>query len=79
MTNVVNLHGTKRWRAVIVYDHVNGPTNVEHFLEEISELHDIIEHGPAWHSLVSCTITLNRPDGGGAQEGKEVERRNEHR
>ncbi|WP_287070623.1 hypothetical protein [Mesorhizobium sp.] len=39
MSNVVSLHGDKRWKAVLVYDHQNGPITIEHFLEEISELH----------------------------------------
>lgn len=79
MSNVVNLHGAKRWKAVTVYEHSNGAITIEHFLEEISELHAIIEHGPAWNTLVTCTITLNRPDGGGAQESGQIDRRHERR
>lgn len=46
MTNLVTLHGDKRWKAVLEYQHENGPISIEHFLEEIAELHLIIEHGP---------------------------------
>ncbi|RWP35038.1 hypothetical protein [Mesorhizobium sp.] len=55
MSNVVSLHGDKRWKAVLVYDHQNGPITIEHFLEEISELHNVIEHGPDWNTLITCT------------------------
>ncbi|MER8390306.1 hypothetical protein NKH10_00025 [Mesorhizobium sp. M1340] len=48
MSNVVTLHGDKRWKAVLVSAHQNGPVAIEHFLEEISELHNVIEHGPEY-------------------------------
>jgi len=71
MTNVVNLHGEKRWRAVIEYQHRTGPIIIEHFFEEITELHNIIERGPEWNTLVRCTVTLNRDDEGGQQNASE--------
>jgi hypothetical protein len=77
MTNVVNLHGEKRWRAVIEYEHQNGPIVIEHFLEEISDLHNIIERGPEWSTLVRCTVTLNRDDGGGQQNASEKAKQHE--
>lgn len=64
MSNVVTLHGQKRWKAVIEYRTDSGESAVEHYLEEISDLHLIVEHGPDWNRLIRCTITLNRPDGG---------------
>ena len=64
MSNVVKLHGQKRWKAVIEYRADTGEAAVEHYLEEISDLHLIVEHGPDWNRLIRCTITLNRPDGG---------------
>ncbi|RLP22751.1 hypothetical protein [Mesorhizobium sp. YM1C-6-2] len=78
MTNVVTLHGDKRWKAVLEYQHENGPISIEYFLEEISELHLIIEHGPDWNTLIRCTVTLSRPDGGEEQNSVEKARRNEH-
>lgn len=71
MSNVVTLHGDKRWKAVLEYRHQNGPVSIEHFLEEISELHQIIEHGPDWNTMIRCTVTLNRPDGGEEQNAVE--------
>jgi len=54
-----------RWRAVIEYRTNNGVIDVEHFFEEIEELHDIIEHGPSWDAMVKCVITIARPAYGG--------------
>ena len=71
MTNVVNLYGEKRWRAVIEYQHQTGPISIEHFFEEIAELHNIIERGPEWSTLIRCTVTLNRDDEGGQQNASE--------
>ncbi|MDG4903510.1 MULTISPECIES: hypothetical protein [unclassified Mesorhizobium] len=48
MNNVITLHGEKRWKAIIEYRIDNGLKSVEHYFEEISELHLIIEHGPDW-------------------------------
>jgi hypothetical protein len=77
MTNVVTLHGDKRWKAVVEYQHENGPISIEHFFEEISDLHLIVEHGPDWNTLVLCTVTLNRHDGGEEQNSVEQARRDE--
>jgi hypothetical protein len=71
MSNVVTLHGDKRWKAVLVYRHSNDPITIEHFFEEISELHNIIEHGPDWNTLITCTVTINRSDGGEEQNSEE--------
>lgn len=79
MTNVVNLHGERRWKAVIEYGHDNGPIVIEHYFEEITDLHNIIEHGPNWNTLIRCTVTLNRHDGGEVQDAKEQARKHEHR
>jgi hypothetical protein len=67
MNNVVTLYGEKRWKAVIDYRTDDGPKSVEHYFEEISDLHLIIEHGPDWNFLIRCTVTLNRPDDGEEQ------------
>lgn len=73
--NVVSLHGEKRWRALIEYQGADGL--VEHFFEEISDLHHIIEHGPDWNRLIRCTVTLNRADDGSEQNRVEKARRKE--
>jgi hypothetical protein len=51
VNNVVTLHTDKRWKAVIEYEHQNGPIKIEHYFEEIADLHLIIEHGPDWNTL----------------------------
>jgi hypothetical protein len=76
MSNVVTLHTGKRWKAVIEYSSEDGPISVDHYLEEISELHNIIEHGPDWNTLIRCTVTLNRTDDGAEQNS--VEKAREH-
>jgi hypothetical protein len=50
-----------RWKAIILY-RMDGDqfVDVEHFFEEIEELHDLIERGPHWDTLIRCTVTLNR-------------------
>ena len=71
MTNVVSLHGDKRWKAVIQYRTESGSETVEHYFEEILDLHLIIEHGPDWNRLIRCTVMLNRADDGGDQKGQQ--------
>jgi hypothetical protein len=71
MGNVVTLHGDKRWKATIDYRVDEGVASVEHYFEEISELHLIIEHGPDWNLLIRCVVTLNRPDDGEDQNSVE--------
>ena len=77
VSNVVTLHGDKRWKAVIEYRTNEGPESVEHYFEEISDLHLIIEHGPDWNLLIRCTVTLNRPDDGEEQNSIEKALREE--
>lgn len=77
MSNVITLHAAKRWKAVIEYRTGDGRESVEHFFEEISDLHLIIEHGPDWNQLIRCTVTLNRPDGGEEQNSLEKARSDE--
>ncbi len=71
MNNVVTLRTEKRWKAVIEYRSDEGQIAVEHYFEEISDLHLIIEHGPDWNLLIRCTVVLNRPDGGEQQNSVE--------
>ena len=40
-----------RWRAVVIYRTDAGPLDVEHFLEELHELHDRVEGGPHWDTI----------------------------
>ena len=55
--------GEKRWNVQRTYV-VNGVgvTTMEQ-VEEIEEVHDLIEAGPDWNYLVEVKITLNRHTG----------------
>lgn len=55
--------GEKRWNVQRTYV-VNGVgvTTMEQ-VEEIEEVHDLIEAGPDWNYLVEVKITLNRHSG----------------
>ena len=48
-----------RWRADIEYRSENGGNVVSHYFQEIEELHDVIEGGPHFDTLVKCVVTLN--------------------
>ncbi|MGY2995476.1 hypothetical protein [Mesorhizobium sp. URHB0026] len=51
-----------RWKAVILYRMEAGNfVDVEHLFEEIEDLHELIERGPHWDTIIRCTVTLNRP------------------
>jgi hypothetical protein len=49
----------KRWRAVATYLSEKGDVDVEHFLEELADIDDVIERGPNWYALKDIVITLN--------------------
>lgn len=38
-------------------------TAVRHHIEELDELHDLIERGPDWHCIKDIRVTLLRKDG----------------
>jgi len=50
-----------RWKATITYHSQFGKVVTEHFMEEISELHDIIEAGPNFYCMAHCVVTLADP------------------
>ena len=51
-----------RWRAVIHYRSKNGLIDLEHFFEELAELHDIVERGPSFCAIekveIRCMLML---------------------
>jgi hypothetical protein len=51
---------TARWKAVIHYRTESGLLDVEHGIEEIEDLHDIVERGPDWNVIDRIVITLDR-------------------
>lgn len=50
-----------RWKAVAEYRSRAGIVDVEHAIEELDELHDLIERGPDWNTLIKITVTFARP------------------
>jgi hypothetical protein len=61
---------TARWKATIWYLSEIGLLDVEHGIEEIEELHDIVERGPDWNTIDHITITLDRK----SDQGLTIER-----
>jgi hypothetical protein len=51
---------TARWKAIIYYRSENGLIDVEHGVEEIEDLQDIVERGPDWNAIERIEITLDR-------------------
>ena len=53
---VVPHRPTPRWLAVIVYRSNEGPSFASHDLDEIEDLHDIVERGPHWDTVERIEI-----------------------
>ncbi|WP_296101214.1 hypothetical protein [uncultured Agrobacterium sp.] len=53
--------GVARWKAVAEYRSDAGVVDVEYAIEELDELHDLIERGPDWNTLIRITVTFARP------------------
>jgi hypothetical protein len=49
-----------RWKAIVTYRTEAGPLAVEHDVEELLELQDLVERGPDWNTIISIEITLAR-------------------
>ena len=45
-----------RWHAVAYYRYEKGTVDIHHDLEELFELHDLIEHGPHWDTIEKIEI-----------------------
>lgn len=50
-----------RWHIVRTYRSATGPVELEDDIEELRELHHVVEHGPDWDTLVDIRVMLNRP------------------
>ena len=48
-----------RWIVTPTYRSERGPVVVDHHIEELYDLPDLIEDGPNWNSLVEVTVVLN--------------------
>lgn len=52
---------TARWKATIYYrSDATGMVDVEHGIEELEELQDIVERGPDWNSIDRIVVVLDR-------------------
>ncbi len=52
---------TARWKATIYYRSDDlGFVDVEHGIEELEELQDIVERGPDWNAIDKIVVTLDR-------------------
>jgi hypothetical protein len=45
-----------RWRAVVYYRADAGTVDVTHELEELTDLHDLVERGPHWDAVERIEI-----------------------
>jgi hypothetical protein len=45
-----------RWVATVNYLTENGSLDIVHDLEELSDLHDLVERGPHWDTIIDITI-----------------------
>lgn len=52
-----------RWRATVVYLSEAGSIDVEHHIEELVELQDLVERGPDWNAIDKIEIVLMRGTG----------------
>jgi hypothetical protein len=47
-----------RWLATITYRTDNGLVAVDHAIEEIEDLHDIVERGPNFYAIEEIRIVI---------------------
>lgn len=62
-THVKHIEPPRRWAAVITYRTDGGPLDVPHDVEELFEIHDLVERGPDWNSIIAIRVTLARSTG----------------
>ena len=48
--------GEARWRATVHYRTDSGLVDVEHWLEEIGDIDELIERGPHWDTVARIEI-----------------------
>ena len=50
-----------RWQMNVTYQGGDaGPIVVEYDIEELFEIHDLIERGPDWNTVMNVNIKVNR-------------------
>ncbi len=50
-----------RWIAKLTYGTKDGPFEREYPIDEVFELHDLVERGPNFHTLISAEVRLADP------------------
>lgn len=45
-----------RWTATIHYRTESGLVDITHYLDEIGDLHDLVERGPHWDTIEKIEI-----------------------
>lgn len=57
----------KRWQVEITYRSESGDQPIHHAIEELDELHDIVERGPNFYAIKQITIEVDASRVGGHQ------------
>lgn len=52
---------SRRWLATLTYRTETGPIGVQHDIEELEEVQDLVECGPDWNALEKIEIVLQTP------------------
>lgn len=47
-----------RWTVVVYYQTDHGMVDVEHLVEELDMMHDLIERGPDWNTIDRIEVRL---------------------
>ena len=48
-----------RWIVTLTYRTDDGPLDIEHHVEELDEIADLVERGPDWNCLIKGEFVLN--------------------
>jgi hypothetical protein len=48
-----------RWLIEIGYRTESGSITVDHYVEELEDLHDVVERGPDWNTIEEIRVHLN--------------------
>ena len=50
-----------RWSATVTYRTEAGPNKVTHDIEELDDLHELVERGPHFDTVERIVITRHKP------------------
>jgi hypothetical protein len=51
-----------RWRAVVYYRTQMGVVDVEHYFEELHDLHELVEQGPDCNTIKRIEVSPRRAE-----------------